>query len=106
MGIRLHPCTKYEMEFGDGSFNNRYYDLLEDMEREGICVCPPADDVHSDVEVYAEEFQKYIQLKKKALADGQTKIGEDIDLAEAIEDLQYIFEGADKRDGFVHMAIY
>jgi len=107
MGAKLTVVTRHEIELGSQGFNNEWYDLLCDMEANGVCVVPDTDNVceGSYVEMPVQEVEQYISVQKEALKNGESLTENGLSLQTIVDELESMLAEADKRDGCVHFSI-
>ena len=135
MGKRIHTLTKRVVEYSDyGSFNWKYNEFQELLEKLGCDTCPDSSEFPDDFEVDVEQYENALNIlktnKDKLLTDTyQIEINENAEassdeivrainkcsdgelteekrIQSVIEDMEAFFEKADKQDGYIYFSAF
>lgn len=112
MGYRVHACTAYKVEYGDGQCNwktDEFYGDLTTLD------CDPTgeDEYATEYECDLEAFKKAIdRLKKIAAKKKPSK--KDLELLdelntplnELLETMEYFYDTADKDNDYIHFSVF
>ena len=108
MSVRLHAARSYKVEWGNGTFgsesehiNSLLYNLCDNMGYNGV-----AAEYAEDLEIDADDFKEAIERVGEMTPKELEYYGLNYTPSQLADELEALYNEADKSDGYIHLCWY